>query len=542
MKIDLAPANKRINREKIVSGIMRKVKSQNTSPEIRLRKCLWAHGVRYSTNRLDLPGKPDVMITSKKLAIFVDGDYWHGNQWRRRNLACLEQQFPATKSKDYWLTKIRKNMDRDCAATSSLINSGLRVIRFWESDINGDVESCVQQILAAIAHETPISALSLAPRKTFAEFFAGIGLMRMGLERQGWEVAFANDLDGKKQIMYKSHFKDSVDYALQDVHTLTTDQIPPVSLATASFPCNDLSLAGHGKGLNGSQSSAFWGFLRVIQEMGDLKPPLILLENVIGFLTSSNGANLRSALEALNGLGYTVDAFILDAVHFVPQSRPRLFVVGVMKDDQSFPAGSPEFPGNSNCRPPKCLEFMASNQDLDWNIRPLPAPPNRTTSLNGFVENIPGDSKDWWSEERALRLLEQMSPKHRKIADKMISGTSVSYGTVFRRTRNGRSTAELRIDGVAGCLRTPRGGSARQILMKAGNGRFAVRLLNAIECARLMGAEGFRATGSLNQNLFGFGDAVCVPVIEWIAQHYLNSVISEMMRGRLLGKPGNRNF
>ena len=87
--------------------------------------------------------------------------------------------------------------------------------------------------------------------------------------------------------------------------------------------------------------------------------------------------------------------------------------------------------------------------------------------------------------------------------------------------------AELRTDGIAGCLRTPRGGSGRQILFAAGRGRFAVRLLTARECARLMGADDFKINVPLNQALFGFGDAVCVPVIGWIAQNYLNPVWEE---------------
>ena len=116
----------------------------------------------------------------------------------------------------------------------------------------------------------------------------------------------------------------------------------------------------------------------------------------------------------------------------------------------------------------------------------------------------------------------QMSPRHRKVAEEMISGPTWSYGTVFRRTRNGKCMAELRTDGVAGCLRTPRGGSGRQILFKAGHGKYFFRLLTPRECARLMGADDYHIEVPSNQALFGFGDAVCVPVIEWIAQHYLN--------------------
>jgi len=88
--------------------------------------------------------------------------------------------------------------------------------------------------------------------------------------------------------------------------------------------------------------------------------------------------------------------------------------------------------------------------------------------------------------------------------------------------------AELRTDGIAGCLRTPRGGNGRQILFVAGRGRYAVRLLTPRKCARLMGADDFKITVSMNKALFGFGDAVCVPVIRWIAENYLNPVWREM--------------
>jgi len=121
-----------------------------------------------------------------------------------------------------------------------------------------------------------------------------------------------------------------------------------------------------------------------------------------------------------------------------------------------------------------------------------------------------------------------MSPRHREIAETMINGKHWSYGTVFRRVRNSKSMAELRVDGLAGCLRTPRGGSGRQILFKAGKGKCFARLLTPRECARLMGADDYLIQARSNQALFGFGDAVCVPVIRWIARNYLNPVFDDL--------------
>ena len=116
-------------------------------------------------------------------------------------------------------------------------------------------------------------------KKGFAEFFAGIGLMRMGLERAGWHVAFANDIAEDKQQMYRDHFGSGDEFVLGDVHKLAANEVPDIALATASFPCNDLSLAGARQGLAGAQSSAFWGFIEILTKMGGRRPPMVLLEN-----------------------------------------------------------------------------------------------------------------------------------------------------------------------------------------------------------------------------------------------------------------------
>jgi len=363
-------------------------------------------------------------------------------------------------------------------------------------------------------------------QQSFAEFFAGIGLMRIGLERAGWRIAFANDIDEDKWEMYRDHFGNSGEFVLKDVHDLGSAAIPTVALATASFPCNDLSLAGARQGLEGAQSSAFWGFIEVLTKMGRRRPPIILLENVTGFLSSNDGNDFRDALLALNRLGYAVDAFIIDAVRFVPQSRQRLFVVGAKIHDALVCNESPKF-FESDSRPGSLVDFILWHPEINWRIRSLPSLPSRQAHLEDIIENLSPNSQMWWSRDRCEYLLNQMSPKHRAQAEAMIRGTLTCYGTVFRRVRNGRSMAELRTDGIAGCLRTPRGGSGRQILFVAGKGRFNVRLLTPRECARLMGADDFVIRAPLNQALFGFGDAVCVPVIEWIAQNYLNCLWQE---------------
>lgn len=389
--------------------------------------------------------------------------------------------------------------------------------------------------MAAILFDVKSGQLKLAwhgstaksgPR--FAEFFAGIGLVRMGLEAQGWSLVYANDIDPAKLEMYDSHFGDAAEhFDLSDIHSLKAARLPDIELATASFPCTDLSLAGGRLGLKGKHSSAFWGFVNVLKEMGLRRPPLVMIENVTGFLTSHGGEDFASALRSLNDLGYAVDAFVLDARWFVPQSRQRLFVVATAIADPSAVRTTRP----SRIRPPLLTRFISQHSEISWQLRTLPEPPIESTNkLVDVLDDLPSDAPEWWNRTRQEYLYRQFSPRHKAVADAMISRRRWSYATVFRRVRlqeDGvkRSMGELRSDGIAGCLRTPKGGSGRQILFKAGYGRYMVRLLTPRECARLMGADAFEIDVGANQAYFGFGDAVCVPAISWIAANYLNPLL-----------------
>lgn len=370
------------------------------------------------------------------------------------------------------------------------------------------------------------------PMLRVAEFFAGIGLVRLALESEGWRVVFANDIDPDKAEIYKHNFPAD-DFQLGDIHKLSADDIPDCELFTASFPCNDLSIAGAWKGLAGKQSSAFWGLIDIARAMGDRRPPLIMLENVIGFLQSHGGKDFETALLALNELGYSVDAFILNAVHWVPQSRARLFVVAkadhIVNDRLSLAM-------ETDARPSALSTFINTHQNIRWDIADLPRLPKPRSELSDIVEDLPDDDPHWWDENRAKYFFGQFSERHLFAARIMIGQKSFRYATAFRRVRHGKSMAELRVDGIAGCLRTPRGGSGRQILFKAGKGKYQVRLLTARECARLQGVpDSYVIDVPLNQALFGFGDAVCVPAVRWIARSYFTPLAKRLIGSGLFG-------
>ena len=363
-------------------------------------------------------------------------------------------------------------------------------------------------------------------RPTFADFFAGIGLARMGLEAAGWKAAFCNDIDPKKFDMYKTNFGKR-GYRLADIWDLTASQIPDVDLWWASFPCTDVSLAGYRRGLAGSQSGALMAMLTLLREKDVEHPPLVVLENVSGFISSHRGEDFDEAIRQLNGMGYACDAFVLDAIHFVPQSRARLFIIGVYDQPPTDDVCGALAMRDHHLKIKQLTRFMTERRDLEWVILNVPPPPHTSARLSDFLQRVAPESKRWWSEERVQYLLNQMFDRHRAVIEALKNRRSVSYGTVYRRMRNNKSMAELRADDIAGCLRTPRGGSSRQILLAAGRGTVHARFLTPRECARLMGAPSYRIRVTDNQAYFGFGDAVCVPAVTWIAENILNPLIAQ---------------
>lgn len=359
-----------------------------------------------------------------------------------------------------------------------------------------------------------------------AEFFAGIGLVRIGLERAGFEVAWANDIEPDKYDMYRQHFQDGGQhFSLGDVSKTQADELPKsLSLAWASFPCTDLSLAGWRAGLGGKSSSTFWHFTRLMRELDTERPPVVALENVVGFATSRGGDDLAAAIRELNELEYSVDVLTLDARRFVPQSRPRLFLVGAKNPppDTSIP--------NNELRP-DWLQTVYGDPTLRTHRAELPAPPPPLTSgLTNLVERLGHRDPEWWDEHRIARFIDSLSPIQAERLSVLTKRRNVSYRTAYRRTRNGVAVWEIRPDDISGCLRTARGGSSKQALVRAGNGTVRVRWMTAREYARLMGAGEYNLDGlRRNQALFGFGDAVCVPVVNWLADKYLRPLVTGEM-------------
>ncbi|MFI6575311.1 DNA cytosine methyltransferase [Nocardiopsis sp. NPDC050513] len=364
---------------------------------------------------------------------------------------------------------------------------------------------------------------------TVAEFFAGIGLARLGLERSGFKVTWANDLDDQKHDMYRRHFADAEDhYVLRDIREIAG--APPgdapgrVDLAWASFPCTDLSLAGGRSGLAGQHSSTFWDFINIVKTMDlrdDTAPAVIALENVNGFATSHQGDDMKSAIGRLNELGYWVDVVTLDARRFVPQSRPRLFVIA------SRLPKPPADEGRDTELRPSWLNTALDAEGLETHRSRIPDPPPPLTSGWTRLVNDSDPNVEWWDEARVEKFKEQLSGVNRERVERLSGEPEYSYRTAYRRTRNGVPAWEIRDDDIAGCLRTARGGSSKQAVVRMQKGEpLRVRWMTAHEYAKLMGAPNYTLPTNRNRAIMGFGDAVCVDAVAWLAEHYLHPLLA----------------
>lgn len=350
-----------------------------------------------------------------------------------------------------------------------------------------------------------------------------------------WRCLFANDIDKKKAAAYIKNWGGK-EFKVGDVYETKISDLPEVAdMAWASFPCQDLSLAGAGAGLKGERSGTFWGFWNAIHSLKANRraPRTLILENVCGALTSHDGNDFVEICRALASLDYDFGALVVDAVHFVPHSRPRLFFVAVRRG-QRVPLklyGSEP----SDFWHPKALthahSLLTPHVRKRWIWWRLPSPPKRNQVFADLIEENPSDVK-WHTPAETAQLIKLMSAGNRAkvLAAKQIEKLTV--GTIYKRTRkdeNGQKIqrAEIRFDDVAGCLRTPAGGSSRQLILVVDGKNVKSRLISSRETARLMGlADDYTLPENYNDAYHLTGDGVVVPVVKFIARNLVEPVFN----------------
>lgn len=367
-----------------------------------------------------------------------------------------------------------------------------------------------------------ITSHKMSSKKTFLEFFAGAGMARLGLG-DAWRCLLANDLDPQKCASYRANFGGD-DLIEGDIAQIPGSDLPRerVDLVWGSFPCQDLSLAGARGGMSARRSGAFFPFWSLIEALIAERraPRIIAIENVSGLLTSNGGRDFACVIELMAEAGYAVTAATLDAKHFTPQSRPRLFILGFAPGLTPPKAASPFSEDTAPSALVAAQAQLSKTAKAQWFWLGAAPRLSRNARLSDIID---WDAPDWHSREQTEKLIAMMAPHQRTRLDNIIRNGARRAGAVFRRTRieNGETVqrVEARFDGLAGCLRTPAGGSSRQIVFAIENGDVRSRLLSPREAARLMGLpEEYILPQSTNAALKLCGDGVAVPVVRWLAE------------------------
>ncbi len=376
---------------------------------------------------------------------------------------------------------------------------------------------------------------------SFYEFFAGGGMVRAGLG-EAWRCLFANDFDRKKSCAYEENWGMGV-LKTADVSMLVPADVPGCAdLAWASFPCQDLSLAGVGAGLKGQRSGTFWPFWNLMLALIDegQAPSLIVLENVCGAFTSHDGKDFAALGSAFQQAGYRFGAVVIDAALFVPQSRPRLFMIGVHADVDvppdllSFGASVQWCPRTLRFAFDKLPEAVQENWLWWW----LPPPPQSKARFADIIEDTP-TSVSWHSPVETERLLSMMDVANRRKVEQARRMGRRMVGTVYKRTRADKTglkvqRAEIRFDDIAGCLRTPAGGSSRQVILVVEGDLLKSRLISSRETARLMGlSDEYVLPEKYNEAYHLTGDGVVVPVVRHLAEYLFEPLLAAHKQTRM---------
>lgn len=369
----------------------------------------------------------------------------------------------------------------------------------------------------------------------YYEFFAGVGMARAGLGG-GWQCLFANDCDRLKQASYAENWAGEV-FDGRDVAQVTArDLVGKADLAWASFPCQDLSQAGTKAGIGdagspiATRSGAVWPFLEIVQGLRTegRQPTMLALENVVGLLTSNGGADFRTLCSALTGLGYRYGAVVADASHFVPQSRPRVFLVAVRREipiPTELRREQPLAPWHTQplLRARSGLSPAEANDWVWWS--PGDAPASREFELVDVVDL--SDDAQWNPDDVTTRLLSMMSAQHReRLNDAMLAGRPMIGSLYLRMRPNGNAgnvqRTEIAFASTIGCLRTPKGGASRPRIIVVEGERVRTRLLSVREAARLMGlAEEFILPSTYNDCFRLIGDGVVPAVVRFLGEKLL---------------------
>ena len=357
---------------------------------------------------------------------------------------------------------------------------------------------------------------------TYYEFFAGAGMVRLGLGPD-WTCLLANDNDVEKATSYARNFSVHA-LKIDDVACLTAADLPGhADLAWSSFPCQDLSLAGGRAGLGGARSGTFWSFwgLMMALRAAGRAPRLVVIENVCGLITGHGGKDFVALCDAFTEGGYRVGVMVIDAKFFVPQSRDRVFIIGVdatLPIPASIVVDQPALPFHDNAVV-KALRRQAAPPI--WFK--LPVPPPHGLTLRDILDD---QGQEWDTSDAVAEIVSKMEKPHLdRLEEDKRAGELVVRGLNYR-TRNKVPQWESNSDQIAYCLRTGSGGSNVQRPMFVDGPSICTRKITPLEYARAMGLPKSYELPSARGAAYNLiGDGVSPPVIQHLARYIFEPLL-----------------
>lgn len=314
-----------------ISYNMSRIRNKNTTIELRLEEELRRRGLTtYAKNQKGIPGKPDFAFIARKIAVFCDGDFWHGYNWEITKDTIHS-------NRDFWIPKIEKNIARDAQVNAELEKLGWQVFRFWGHDIKNNLSECVDAI------ENALRIIPSRPYRTI-DLCAGIGGIRRGFELTGSFInVLSAEVDKHACSTYQHLFGDNPS------NDLTSDDFKEAVVSTqydillAGFPCQTFSRVGKEEGFGDESKGQI--FFHIADIMQKTRPMAFFLENVDRLVTHDHGETFSIILDILvNKLGYYVigveqtesemlrynpKSFIRNSRDFgMPQNRPRTYIIG----------------------------------------------------------------------------------------------------------------------------------------------------------------------------------------------------------------------
>lgn len=352
-----------------ISYNMSRIKAKNTTIELRFEEELKRRGLTtYVKNKKGIPGKPDFAFEAKKIAIFCDGDFWHGFNWDVTKKTIHS-------NRDFWITKIEKNMARDERVNAALKEQGWKIFRFWGHEIKKEIARCVDMV------ESALRTAATPPFRTI-DLCAGIGGIRKGFElTKAFKNVLSAEVD-KYACQTYSHL-----FGEDPTNDLTTDEFKELvssiqyDVLLAGFPCQTFSRVGKEEGFDDETKGQI--FFHIAEIMRRTRPMAFFLENVDRLVTHANGMTFQIIIDTLvNQLGYRIIGvnrsdsgeitynpkdFIRNSRYFgMPQNRPRTYIIGF--DTERFrPEKLDELPSSMPVSSSRIL-YQDLNELLDKDV------------------------------------------------------------------------------------------------------------------------------------------------------------------------------